>query len=234
MTNNEKYFEIALPKWPGLLVVGDKVTREQAMEILIRTDDLQFSCNDTQFVRQLSKVVYGIDTGSSWCVADAMQKQGMSWQDAWNKINEIQSEFRILEDLYYLQNRQIVSAWVGGPHGWCDWEGNIYTAQYNIGKWPDVRDVYNEWCIIASTFPFLKLTAQLLNCEIGDDASGVPVIQFNVANGIVTMSTPESKITPEVEPNFSFRFNSALGERGCTIEQFCEAAKFVKNKYSTK
>jgi hypothetical protein len=233
--SNEKYFEIALPKWPRLLVVGDKVTREQAMEILIRTDDLEFSGNDNLFMRQLSKVVYGIDTDTSWHIADAMQKQlGLTWEESRNKINKTRSEYRILENLYYLQNRQIVSAWVGGPHGWCDWEGNIYTAQYNIGKWPDVATVYNEWCDIASTFPFLKLTAQLLSREIGDSDPGVPVVQFNVANGVVTMSVPERQITPATMPDFVSRFASTHGERGCTIEQFYEASTFVKNKYSTK
>lgn len=233
--DNSTFFEIGLPKWPGLLVVGDKVTREQAMEILIRTDDLEFSCNDNLFMRQLSKVVYGIDPDKSWHIADAMQKQlGLEWQDAWNKINKTRSEYRIIENLYYLQNRMIVSAWVGGPHGWCDWEGNIYTAQYNIGKWPSVESVYNEWVDIASTFPFLKLTAQLLSREIGDEDPGVPVVQFNVANGVVSMSIPESQITPAKMPDFVSRFASAHGERGCTIEQFYEASTFVKNKYSTK
>lgn len=233
--DNSKFFEIALPKWPGLLVVGDKVTREQAMEILIRTDDLEFSCNDSAFVRQLSKIVYGIDTGNYWHIFDAMQSQlGISWADVWDKINEARSVYNSIKNLHYLRNKRIVSAWVGGPHGWCDWEGNIYTAQYNIGKWPSVEEVYNEWCDIASTFPFLKLTAQLLSQEIGDSEGGVPLVQFNVDTGMVTMSQPENQITPATMPDYMSRFRNLDSERGCTIEQFYEASTFVKNKYSSK
>ena len=41
--------EIGLPKWPALVVKGKKITKEEAAEILIRTDDFWFSANDHDF-----------------------------------------------------------------------------------------------------------------------------------------------------------------------------------------
>ena len=64
MNMNEHFFKRELPKWPGLLVIGDKVTPEQAMEILIRTDNLQLSSNDRKFDQQLNEIVYGVK--GSW------------------------------------------------------------------------------------------------------------------------------------------------------------------------
>jgi hypothetical protein len=48
----QEFFNLYLPKWPGLLVVGKPVTREQAMEIIIRTDSLWFSTNDYKFSKE--------------------------------------------------------------------------------------------------------------------------------------------------------------------------------------
>jgi hypothetical protein len=58
--DNQYFFDKGLPKWPALLVKGESVTKEQAIEILIRTDDLEFSCNEREFSSELSKIFYGI------------------------------------------------------------------------------------------------------------------------------------------------------------------------------
>ena len=139
--------------------------------------------------------------------------------------------------LSYLNNNQIVSSWIGGPHGWCDWEGNIYTKNYNIGKWPSVEEVYNEWVTIAEAFPFLSLKSQLLNCEAGqDDIEQKPVVEFVIKDGKVEMVEPSYLITFAsfgVE-DMSDRFSNPYSERGCTIEQFKEAVDYVKSLNKVK
>ena len=50
-------FEVELPKWPALVVIGESVTKEQAMEILIRTDSLYFGCNDKEWEEELNFIV---------------------------------------------------------------------------------------------------------------------------------------------------------------------------------
>ena len=54
-------------------------------------------------------------------------------------------------ELEYLSNHRIVSSWIGGPHGWCNWEGNIGCNNYNIGKHPSCKEVYNEWIKMSAT-----------------------------------------------------------------------------------
>jgi hypothetical protein len=59
MTKKE-FFNIGLPKWTAFAVVGTPVTKEQAMEILIRTDSLCFSTNDREFEKQLNEYLFNL------------------------------------------------------------------------------------------------------------------------------------------------------------------------------
>jgi hypothetical protein len=229
--NKEDFFQKALPKWPALLVQGEKVTKEQAKEILIRTDSFSFSSNDNAFSAELNNIVYNVK-GKSWELIEDLQKKfGFDWNQAWDYQTEKQNEVGVLE-LQYLHNSRIVSSWIGGPHGWCDWDGNIQTSNYNIGKWPSIEEVYEEWKIIARAFPFLKLRAQLMNCEAceTDAIDPKPVVEFIVENGTITMVEPESQLLEMTEIDFKGRFLNPLAERGCTIAQFKEAYKYVKQK----
>jgi hypothetical protein len=45
MTNQE-FYKISLPKWPECRVDGESVTKEQAQEILIRTQDFHISTKE--------------------------------------------------------------------------------------------------------------------------------------------------------------------------------------------
>jgi hypothetical protein len=229
--NKEDFFQRALPKWPALLVQGEKVTPEQAKEILIRTDSFSFSSNDEAFSSELNNIVYGVK-GKSWSLTENLQKKfGFDWSQACNYTEEKRTEVGNL-DLQYLYNSRIVSSWIGGPKGWCDWDGNIQTSNYNIGKWPSIEEVYDEWDVIARAFPFLKLRAQLMNCEAceTDAVDPKPVVEFIVKNGRVTMIEPESQLLEMKEIDFKGRFLNPLAERGCTIAQFKEAYKYVKQK----
>src|SRR5689334_7897912 len=87
-------------------------------------------------------------------------------------------------DLSYLRNSRIVSCYVNGPHGWCNWDGTIFTNTYNIGKWPNCKEVLEDWQNIAEHFPFLKLKSQLWSTEQCEEG-GHAVIQYNIANGTV-------------------------------------------------
>lgn len=223
---NESFFSRELPKWPGLLVLGEKVTPEQAMEILIRTDGLNLSSNDRKFDEQLSKIVYGVK--GNWVGRSDELKKKLGTKD-WNIIHQYKDEKRAelghIQSLYYLENSRIVSIWIGGPKGWCDWEGNIRTCNYNIGSWPSVEEVYNEWVIIAEEFPFLNLRAQLLDGEIGqDEHEHKVVVEFIVKDGRVEMNDANCLMMDMEEPDYSlFREGH---ERGCTIEKFKEACDY--------
>ena len=238
MTQSE-FFNLGLPKWPALLVVGKPVTREQAMEIILRTDDLYFSSNDHSFNKLLNEYFYDIEItdeyygGDSKAIAKKLNVEENDYKSIWDYKEQKNSEIKSL-NLSYLSNSRIVSSWIGGAHGWCHWDGNIGTSNYNIGKWPSVEEVYNDWVQIAEAFPFLELTSQLQNSEVGDDdAIAVPVVEFKIKDGKVEMFNPteliiESKFDDEVMIK---RFTDPYSERGCTIEMFREAVDYVKNKY---
>lgn len=148
---------VDLPKWSRMVVSGDNITKEQAAEIIIRTCDIHFSTNDHSWRHQLNSIL-GIEPNDNkgWYFVPE------------EKRKELELSLGLL-DLEYLQNEQIVSSWVGGPHGWCFWDGTIGCDGYNIGKWPSVKTVLKEWKLIAHTWPFLKLKCQLWDEEDDDE-----------------------------------------------------------------
>lgn len=234
----EEFFNLDLPKWPALLVVGKPVTREQAMEIILRTDDLYFSSNDHPFNKLLSEYFYDIEVTDGYygsegkAIAKKLNVEENDYKTIWDYKEQKSSEIKSL-DLHYLSNSRIVSSWIGGAHGWCHWDGNIGTSNYNIGKWPSVGEVYNDWVQIAEAFPFLELTSQLQNSEAGDDTIAVPVVEFRIKDGKVEMVNPTELITESKfdEALVIRKLSDRYGERGCTIEMFREAVDYVKNKY---
>lgn len=212
---------IALPKWPALLVIGERVTRDQAAEIIVRTDSFYFGCNDREWERQLQEAA-GIKR--------VQEESGYERKD-WNSVEEARKRFRAL-DLEYLHNSQIASAHIGGPHGWCGWTGGIYCDDHNIGKWPRTLDVYREWCEVAEAFPFLKLKCQLFSGESCEQDTK-PLIQYNIEGGKVEVVLPPENGVGEINDNLDestiiARLTNPFAERGCSIEQFKRALELAR------
>lgn len=241
---NVDFFKLGLPKWPCLIVVGTPVTKEQAQEIIVRTDRLRFSSNDRIFSAKLNEVFYDIKITKAGYDSENVairKKLGVekdapgTWDAVWNYQDKKTEEVNPIE-LEYLYNSQIVSSWIGGPHGWCDWNGNIGTRNYNIGKYPSIQDVYNEWKLIAKQFPYLNLKCQLLSGE-SCESDAVPVIEYTVKNGKVSMKIPKEQLATVVTNSFFNGLSNLFkpgGERGCTIEQFTKALEFCKSKCKAK
>lgn len=167
---------ITLPKWPGMIVEGDPVTPDLAAEIIIRTDsqlpDFTYAGNDPELCHQLNDLFSvphaGIDTDKLWKLRDKLH----------------------MVPVGYLCNDRIVSSWVGGPHGWVNWNGFVGSRNYNIGKWPDVDSVLKEWQAIATAFPSLKLTCWLYSKEtcVPDNTA---IVQFDIVSGTATAHLPD-------------------------------------------
>lgn len=243
---NNDYYNIALPKWPGVLVVGKPVTEEQAAEILIRTDDFSFCSNDKSFEEDLHFELFGVK--SSWSMLSEsinimlkeLPDEPESYQAPiyWEKVNTYKSEklepLRLL-DLNYMQNSRIISSWVGGPHGWCNWDGAIGCRNYNIGKYPSVEDILEDWKLIAKEFPFLDLKCQILSHEIGcEEGQQDPLIEFVVKKGKVNVKIPTKSIAQGsfgADAGFLRNFSNLYSERGCSIQKFRESLDLVKNKF---
>ena len=161
-----------LGKWPRLLVFGERVTNEQAGDILVRTNSRYFCMNNKTWERQASQIL-GVPFQDH-----RGGKEGLDWfkdnEAAWDGLGNIPLE--------YLCNHKIGYAGIGGPQGWCDWNGWTFTAIYNIGKWPSHDEVTQEWTAIAAAFPYLRLRAQL----IADEGAGELAGTWDVADGKVT------------------------------------------------
>jgi len=178
----------SLPKWPAFVVTGERITEEQAAEICIKTDStlpsFRYASNDKGFEQELCDL-FGLP----------YDDDGEDFNDRWAKVTELRTRLGKI-DLHYLNNSRIVSAFIGGPHGWCDWDGNIFCNSFNIGKWPDVEDVAEDWAKIAEAFPFLNLRSHLYNAETSE--GGVPVVEFVVEDGHVVVQKPTTTLAPPV------------------------------------
>lgn len=233
-----------LTKWPRLLVLGTPVTQEQANEILIRTCvPAYLRSNDRQWDEIVGRIM-GFNLRDDWprdpALASDSEKRIAWFRELWAARDARAEELGIFGG-EYLHTSRISSNWIGGPHGWCDWEGNIFTDSYNIGKWPSTGAVTEEWEQIAREFPFLDLTAQLIT----DEGEGELAGQWRVKGGAVTYDPePTQRITPrpgEQEEEDRLKWNmvailsSALGrERGVSPERLTEAVSQVEQTMRAK
>lgn len=200
------YFNLPLPKWPAIAVVGEKVTPYQAQEIIIRTGGFHFFTNDEEFEDQILEAI-------------GVRKEG--WSKNWDDMEKADKKYQVLPEVNYLRSSRVASAYVGGPNGWINWDGTIFENNKNIGKYPSVEEVYREWQAIARAFPYLDLQCQLFDGEYCE--SGIkPVVQYNVKGGKVKMSIPKVALSVDDKLDFS-RIGINGRERGCTVEFFKSA-----------
>ncbi|WP_328427847.1 hypothetical protein [Streptomyces sp. NBC_00443] len=204
-----------LSKWPRLLVTGTPVTEEQANEILIRTANLWLlHVNDREWNATVGDVL-GVEAG----------KFGF-WTP--ESTRAAATELRCLE-LQWLYTSRISSSWIGGPHGWCDWDGTIGAANYNIGKHPDVETVTDEWQRIAAAFPYLDLRAQLVT----DEGEGDLAAEWTVSAGRAVHREPDpgDPLLTDMQALGAGDFLGRLfvgGERGVTVPRLRAAVAQVR------
>ena len=180
---------ISLPKWPAIVVKGDKISPELAAEIIIKTDtslpNFEYASNNHEFEKELNDI-FGVPY--------KIQLDHKDYQSHFEKMNNLRKKLNVLP-LYYLNNDRILSSYIGGPSGWCNWNGEIFINNINIGKWPDVQDVAEDWALISKTFPELNLRCQLYNGEHCED-NVKPIVEFIVANEHVDVDIVNEKTKP--------------------------------------
>jgi hypothetical protein len=232
-------FDKELPKWPALVVKGKPVTKDQAKEIIVRTSGFYFGCNDREWESIINELIFGIRATSNEFDKLLKEKHGIDEKD-FNKFWEIKEsyyeKYSPIENLYYLSNSRISSSWIGGPYGWCSWNGKIGCSNYNIGKYPSVTGVYNEWVRIAEAFPYLDLKCQLMDSEAGENEEPKPVVEFEIKNGKVEAYEPTGILDYPVfgSEDISFRFSNPYAERGCDQETLKDAFEYTEAIFSTK
>lgn len=195
-----------LTKWPRLLIAGEPVTREQANDILVRTHDLYSHTNDQAWADTIA-AEFGL-TCRQYGFPDPQSARAVT------------ARLGIL-DLRYLGNQQIMSSWIGGPHGWCGWDGAIGCSTYNIGKWPDREDVQHDLDTIAAAWPFLRMNVQLVT----DEGEGELAAMWVVRDGKAVFVEPGNPLPVHdlTEADVLHRFQAFRAERGVSIERLHEA-----------
>ena len=173
-------------KWPAMLITGEKVTEEQAMDIIIRTDEAVVNPNMYTFGNNQ-------DFGKQWAkLIDVRYDYDESVYSRSECINFVSLE--------YLYNHLLGSCWIGGSHSWIWEDGSIFRFS-NIGKWPSTEKVFDELKRIAQAFPYLKLKVTLFDKEVMfdfyingqkivdaeyEDVLDKALCSFTVENGEVT------------------------------------------------
>jgi hypothetical protein len=205
----EDILNISLPKWPFLTVEGDDITTDQAGEILIRTNSYPVYTNDEKWLNIVEKIL-----GYPKSDDNNLKK----FVDA---VDNFYKKFSII-NIEYLNNNRIASSYIGGPHGWCNWDGKIFCNNYNIGKYPNAITVFEEWALIATIFPYLNLRAQLWSGEHCEDGI-YPVIEYLISNGNVDILT--KNLNPMKISEWDLNFPPH--ERGCSKSQLEYAVNLI-------
>lgn len=216
---------IELPKWPAIVVTGKKLNLEDTTEIMFRTSSFHLSSNDSSFERKFYDL-FGIkysDEGGNYIKLD------------YDSIESV-SKFYQLLNLQYLQNNRISSCWVGGPHGWLNWNGDIFCNNFNIGKWPSVEDVAKDWFAILESFPYLIIKCQLFNGEsdepYANDRDKFPLVEYIIGNDIITVRKPKLELVVPIglDSKDIYSMLTPGHEQGITIEELCDRKLILDNR----
>ena len=213
-----------LTKWPRLLVKGEPVTEQQANEILIRTCQPAYLDGNDRAWNGIVARAMGFPEGDDYppkAIAEDNDARMAWFRERWAARDRRTAELGII-GLEYLYNCRIASTWIGGPHGWCNWDGTIGCSTHNIGKWPSVEEVTDEWERIAAAFPYLDLTAQLVT----DEGDGEIAVEWRVQGGAAELCEPGKQIRPVGEPSFLSVLTFG-GERGVSPQRLEVAVQQV-------
>lgn len=138
-------------KWPGLLVWGEPVSEEYALEVIRLTDHAHVynvSTNDHEFQRDFELLIYGSERDYANFHTDAYVRHAY-----WKAIESARFGFGSLE-LQHLHQEWIATCYAGGNNGWMHPDGTISNFK-NFGKWPSVDEIQHELDMIVRAFPDL-------------------------------------------------------------------------------
>lgn len=183
----------SLPKWPQMLVTGRPVTVEQAQEIIFRTDDFltnasEYSGGNCHEFNRYYREIAGLDQ----LRVERQYPEGHTYRVTdWDRMYQLRNSLGIVHTSY-VRNNWASSSFIGGPHGWCHPDGTISFSD-NVGKWPSIEEILDDWTGLAQAFPYLDLHVTLMSGESCDDDSE-PVINIRVLNGQARPESPDDSV----------------------------------------
>jgi hypothetical protein len=167
-----------LPKWPQMIVTGKQISEDLALEIIRRTDRffIYQGGNNHDFIEK-AKVALRMPLSNDF-------------REQWDLERQYRKKWGYIET-EYVTNEWISCSWIGGTHGWCHPNG-IIEFYDNVGKWPSIQEVYDDWVKIAAAFPFLDIGVTLMSGEASEEETN-PVVSMRISNGIVELIDPTQK-----------------------------------------
>lgn len=178
------HLAVDLRKWPRAVVTGQTISKEQAAEIIVRTElwslvplfKSDLATNNRQWLASVRQML----------AKHQISLKEVSKYDFDHYVAAEKERQRMLSLLQHIPLGYIYNNKIGSTScrtaGWCNWNGQIYFNSA-LGKWCTLDELAEEWHVIAQTFPYLKLTCQLFN-ENPDDGDHL-LAMLQVVNGDV-------------------------------------------------
>lgn len=215
-------------KWPALLVRGVTLTEEQANEVIVRSTSLYLLCGNDR--------AWGDQVHEAYGVAPRLARSA-EYNRYGREVDAVERRLGIVGTEYLGLEGRIYSAMIGGSYGWCNWNGEVRSA-YNVGKWPSVEELTDQWTDVARAFPFLSLTAQAFDCETCELLDSTPpCAQWTIKDGearldetpgaVLDVGPVEMDVAKIIEP----WWKSPTRERGVSIERLRAAIAQVQSTY---
>lgn len=215
-------------KWPQMFTTGEQLTVEQAKEIIRRTDYF-FSGfdfiggNNHSFTEK-----YLRDSGKQQ-ISEKFKSDRQGFYAFEQKFKE---KWQYI-DTQYVHNDWASCSFIGGPHGWCNPDGKILYRD-NIGKYPSISEVVDDWAALLEAFPFLNINATLYDGE-SCQPEAKPIVTISIGNGVIRIHEDHSvqKLPRSENPavdTFLLNMNNPLREQGLPqawIEDFAALSRSI-------
>ncbi len=193
----EELLNKGLPKWPQMIVTGKSVTSDQALDIIFRTDSFLTDCDEWSGgnAKQFNNWYREISGLNNFRIENGGDSTDFKLlRPFWDKRQQFLDSIGFIST-NYVHNSWGSCAFIFGPHGWCHPDGTIQYSD-NIGKYPSVEEVLEDWTKLAVAFPYLDLNVTLMSDESGEDHK-IPVVNNRVINGIATLEEPNLEVHSE-------------------------------------
>ncbi|AFH14851.1 hypothetical protein LU11_gp320 [Pseudomonas phage Lu11] len=179
--------DLGLPKWPQIMIVGDSVTEEQALDIILRTDKFITGISEPMSRRftQLRALIHkqsGMDAIVK--AANKHDHEGVVFFLKYHAQKYIRDALGFCS-FECIHNTWAASSYLHGAYGFCSPEGKIFYCDNSRGSYPSTQSYYEDLLALAEAFPYLRFKSSMYGGEHCDDAVKC-VISFVVENGTVT------------------------------------------------
>ena len=181
----DQLYNQSLPKWPHTIIRGKKVTKEQAKDIIFKTDNYfhdahcpHSNWNNNRVEKYRRKSGLHLFDEYSEMITEAVKSRNeddatytisddISYPKYFDYHDILLRELgveKLNHNIEFIRNDLADSSYIGGANGFIDCEGNILFDR-NIGKWPSVEDVHNELLTLVEAFPYLEMYVSVYDIE---------------------------------------------------------------------